>query len=95
MSESFIKRGPSKLKLLKEELLRMEDERDYLKRGGASESQIYHLNGAIESLREQIQEEERKKWQNSQKNIENLKQMQMQNQQLTPEQFAAKGMELQ
>ncbi len=92
MTDSFIKRGPSKLDGLREELARMESELDYFIQGGAAESQIYHIRNSIEKIKEQIQEEERKKWQNSQKNIENLKQMQMQNQQLTPEQFAAKEM---
>ena len=91
MTDSFIKRGPSKLEVLREELARMESELDYFIQGGAAESQIYHIRNSIEKIKEQIQEEESKQWQKGQQNMdEKLKMLAAQNQQITPEMLAKK-----
>ncbi len=89
MTEGFIKRGPSKLDVLKEELARLESELDYFIQGGATEGQIYHIRNSIEKIKEQIQEEQTKQFQKGQQNIdEKLKMLNAQKQQITPEMLA-------
>ena len=91
MSEPMpiIKRGPSKLDQLKAELNKAETELEYFRHSNLSEAQLSLYKARVKRLKEQIEAEKGKQFQNGQINIdEKLKQLSAQKQNPSPAQMA-------
>ena len=85
----IIKRGPSKIEQLKDQLNKAETELEYFSQSNLSEAQLSLYKARVKKLKEQIEAEKSKQLQSGQMNIDaKLKQLSAQKQNPSPTQMA-------